>query len=193
VQCTGCCRSANLNTAASRAGCCPLSALLVELTWSKDKYDLRSSDNSDDNIPGSIPALVRQIPVDNSRRFPTLPNAKPSLPKARSIWIKGSTDTAFYPRFCSSCHGVPICHTIHRAVARAASGPLQAGGVWQVSIAPETVRRRPATYGAGIRPVQAEAYLSTRAHAWAQCGFCFQVAATPTISRAAMLCWKVNA
>jgi hypothetical protein len=51
------------------------------------KYDLRSSDNSDAHVPGSIPASVRQVPVDNSssRRFPTLPNAKPSLPRARPM------------------------------------------------------------------------------------------------------------
>jgi hypothetical protein len=35
--------------------------------------DLRSSDNSDDTVPGSILASVGQVPVDNSRRFPTLP------------------------------------------------------------------------------------------------------------------------
>jgi hypothetical protein len=37
------------------------------------------------HVPGSIPASVRQVPVDNSRRFPTLPNAKPSLPRARPM------------------------------------------------------------------------------------------------------------
>ncbi len=55
------------------------------------KYDLRASDNSDAKVPGSIPASVRQVPVDDSRRFPTrtlslrLPNAKPSLPRARPM------------------------------------------------------------------------------------------------------------
>jgi hypothetical protein len=33
--------------------------------------------------PGSV--RVRQVPVDDSRRFPTLPNAKPSLPRARPM------------------------------------------------------------------------------------------------------------
>ena len=85
---------------------CFLSRAFGQAVMGQGKYDLRSSDNSDAHVPGSIPARasVRQVPVDNSRRFPTLPTAKlETFATKRSAkcatWIKGSTvtDTAFYP------------------------------------------------------------------------------------------------
>jgi hypothetical protein len=43
------------------------------------KYDLRSSDDSQTNVPGSIPASVRQVPVDNNRTIPDDSRRSPML------------------------------------------------------------------------------------------------------------------
>ncbi len=85
----------------------------MSILRSNDKYDpsLRSSDNSNANVPGSIPARPQSgksqstIP-DDSRRSQCQTFATKSSAKC-ATWIKGSinSDPAFYPRFWSSCHG----------------------------------------------------------------------------------------
>jgi hypothetical protein len=100
---------------------CFLSAHFAELSWGKE---------STIYVPPTTPMLksrVRYLPQsgrsrstipDDSRRSPMLNLRYQELGQC-ATWIKGSTDTAFYPRILPNCHGRVVTVTVRVTVAAA--------------------------------------------------------------------------
>ncbi len=98
------------------------------------KRSFRKSKESTIYVPPTTPTLmsrVRYLPQsgrsrstipDDSRRSPML-NLRYQELSQRATWIKGSTDTAFYPRILPNCHGArKVRSTFLRQLRRSCPG-----------------------------------------------------------------------